>query len=41
MNPLEMLITAIGWIVMLALGAAIAVGGSHLLLAFVRWIFAG
>ena len=40
MNLLEMIITAIGWLVMLALGAAIAIGGSYMILTFVKWMFA-
>jgi len=39
MNLIESLITMVGWIVMLALGAALAIGGSYLILTFVSWMF--
>lgn len=41
MNPIEMIITFVGWLVALAIGAAVAVGTSYVLAEFVKWVFAG
>jgi hypothetical protein len=40
MNLIQSLITMVGWLVMLALGAAAGVGVAYLALAFARWMFA-